>query len=122
MNDIYSEVILDHYQNPRNKGVINNPSYQVLVVNYLCGDKLNLFIKINSKGIIKDIKFLPSGCAISIATMSMLTEYLKGKHKDELKKINKDFIIKMLGIKLGVNRLKCALLSLEAIKKIIHEK
>lgn len=70
--------------------------------------------------ILKDIKFKGQGCAISIASASMLTEKAKGKKKEDLIKWDKDFIIKMLGIELNVNRIKCALLPLEALQKILN--
>jgi nitrogen fixation NifU-like protein len=76
-----------------------------------------MFIKINGSKI-SEITFKGKGCAISMASASMMTEYLKGKNKEELKKIDKKFIIKMLGIDLGVNRIKCALLPLEALNKL----
>lgn len=114
---IYSELILDHYQNPRNFGKVGRPTYVSKVSNPLCGDEIELTIKVEN-GRVSDIKFQGKGCAVSRASSSMLTQYLKGKQEVELKKIDKDFIIKMLGIELGVNRIKCALLPLEALKKI----
>jgi len=115
--NIYSELILDHYQNPRNYGKISKPTFSSKVSNPLCGDEIELTVKIKDKKV-AEIKFQGKGCAISKASASMLTEYLKEKPEVELKKIDKDFIIKMLGIELGVNRIKCALLPLEAIKKL----
>lgn len=114
---LYSELILDHYQNPRNFGKVMNPTAYSHVSNSLCGDKIDLTIKIIKNKII-EVKFIGKGCAVSIASSSMLTEYLKGKGKVELKKVDKKFIIEMLGIELGVNRIKCALLPLEAINKL----
>ena len=114
---IYSELILDHYQNPRNFGQVVKPTMHSHISNPLCGDEIELTLKtINNK--IKDVKFKGKGCAISLASASMLTEYLKGRSKEELQKVDKKFIIKMLGIELGVNRIKCALLPLEALKKL----
>ncbi|MBI5127664.1 SUF system NifU family Fe-S cluster assembly protein [Candidatus Roizmanbacteria bacterium] len=114
---IYSELILDHYQHPRNFGIIVNPTLKSFVSNPLCGDEIEVAIKIE-KGKVAEIKFQGRGCAISLAAASMLTEFLKGKPKEQLKKINKEHMIKMLGIELGVNRIKCALLPLEALKKL----
>jgi len=115
---IYSEIILDHYQNPRNFGTIKKPNKKVKVANFLCGDRIEMMVVFDGEKLSK-IKFKGIGCAISLASASMLTEFAKGKTKDELKKIDKQFIIKMLGFNLGVNRLKCALLPLEALKKIL---
>lgn len=114
---IYTEIILDHYQNPRNFGEMEDYTQVAESANMVCGDKLKVFIKINNN-IIEDIKFNGSGCAISIASASIITSFLKGKNVVELKKINKDFIINKLGVDLGVNRIKCALLIGEVISKL----
>lgn len=114
---IYSELILDHYQNPRNFGKINKHTCYIKVTNPLCGDEIDLSIKISNHKV-SEVKFHGKGCAVSLASASMLTEKIKGMSEVELKKINKETIIKMLGIKLGVNRIKCALLPLEALTKV----
>lgn len=114
---IYQDLILDHYRNPRNTGTLQNPSKHIKVSNPLCGDVIE--IDMNEKdGKIEDVKFSGQGCAISQATASMITEYAKGKTKEEIQKLDKDFIVEMLGISLSPNRLKCALLSLEALQKL----
>jgi len=118
MSNIYTEIILDHYQHPRNFGEIKNPTDQIEVANPLCGDKIKMMIVFDKEKVI-DVKFTGVGCAISIASTSMLTEFMKNKTKNQLKKIDKNFIIKMLGVNLGINRIKCALLSLEALKKLL---
>ena len=121
MSSIYQDIILDHYRYPRNFGKLEQPSCSVDVNNPLCGDKLRMEIT-EQKGKIKEITFSGEGCAISMASASMLTEYAKGKSKDELKKMNKDFILKeLLKIELTPNRIKCALLSWEALVKVINE-
>lgn len=116
---LYTEIILDHYQNPRNFGQLKKFTHQGQGSNPLCGDRISIQALVKDKKII-DIKFLGSGCAISLASASMLTEYVRGKTKKELKKIDKNFIIKMLSINLGVNRIKCALLPLEVFQKTIY--
>ena len=115
---IYSELILDHYQTPHNYGSVSGANAKVAVANPLCGDKIEMSAKLKD-GRVVEIKFEGVGCAISKAATSMLTDYVKGKSKDQLQKLDKDFIIKMLGIELGVNRIKCALLPLEALKKLL---
>ena len=115
---IYTEIILDHYQNPRNHGKMKNPTAKVKVSNPLCGDKIEMMIKTKGEKII-DMKFQGIGCAISKASSSMLTKYARGKSKEQLKKLDKDFIIRLLGIDLSVNRIKCALLPLEAMNKLL---
>lgn len=116
---VYTEIILDHYQNPRNFGRLKKFTHQGQGANPLCGDKISIQAFIKDEKII-DIKFYASGCAISLASASMLSTYVKGKTKKELKKIDKKFIINMLRVNLGVNRIKCALLPLEVLQKTIY--
>ena len=115
---IYQEIILDHSSKPRNTGSISNPSQTVQVHNPLCGDKIKMDIQI-TKGVVADIRYMPKGCAISKASASLLSEYVKGKTAIDLKKLTKKDIMKMLGIELGPNRIKCALLPLEALHKLL---
>ncbi len=118
--DIYRQNIIDHYKNPRNFGVIENADFTVFEVNTLCGDGLKFFIKLDAdKSKIIDVKFEGEGCAISQASASMLSEELIGMDiKDIPNVITKDFILEMLGIEINPARLKCALLPMEALKKI----
>jgi nitrogen fixation protein NifU and related proteins len=115
---IYQDIILDHYHNPRNKGNLSEPTNSISLSNPLCGDKIHIEIKEDGR-IINDIAFSGEGCAISMASASMLTEFVKGKTKEELQKLDKDFVLELLGIELTPNRLKCALLSWEAIMKLV---
>ncbi len=116
--NIYQDLILDHYHHPHNQGKINKPDQSVTVNNPLCGDKIEMMVNFE-KNKIKEIKFQGEGCVISNASVSMLTDYVKGKSKQELKKLDSKFIMKMLGIDLGINRIKCAVLPLEALHKLI---
>ncbi len=115
---IYQDIILDHYRNPRNFGHLKNPKSKVTVANPLCGDVISFEI-IAKDGAIADIAFSGNGCAISLASASMLTEYAKNKKEKELIKLDKAFMIKLLGIELSPNRLKCGLLPWEALIKIL---
>lgn len=115
---IYSEIILDHYENPRNRGTLSHTTGSCNVSNPLCGDKIEMAISVD-KGKVSKIKFEGVGCAISTAAASMLTEYAKGRKVADLKKLDQKFMIKLLGIELGVNRIKCVLLPLEALHKLI---
>lgn len=115
MDDLYRENILDHYRYPRNKGHLDNPDIQYHDVNPFCGDELTLELKVEDDRIV-DVAFEGKGCAISQASASMLTEELVGKSLDEVKALDKDFILEMLGIEIGPVRLKCALLSLKVLK------
>lgn len=118
MNSIYQEIILDHYRNPRNAKIIENPTSQISLNNPLCGDKITFSI-VEGDGVVKEVGYNATGCAISIASASLLSEQIIGKTKDELKKIDKDYIIDLIGIELSPNRIKCALLPLEALSKVI---
>lgn len=115
---LYQEIILEHYRHPKNYGQVKNPTDKVQLFNPLCGDKIEMTIKM-IKDKIEAIKFQGQGCAISQAASSMLTEYAKGKTKDQLKKLDRKFMIKLLGVELGPNRIKCALLPLEALHKLL---
>lgn len=115
MEDLYREVILDHYQNPRNYGVLENATISYEEDNPVCGDHLRLDLVIKD-GRVADVRFSGHGCAISQASASMLTEAILGKTLEEIKALDKQFILDMLGIPLGPVRLKCALLSLKVLK------
>ncbi len=116
MEDLYRENILDHYQNPRNYGTLENPDISYEDDNPLCGDVIRIDIKLDDQSRVKQVGFTGEGCAISQASASMLTEEILGKTLDEVKQISKDDILDMLGIQLGPVRLKCALLSLKVLK------
>jgi nitrogen fixation NifU-like protein len=115
-DDIYREIILDHYRNPRNKGKINNPDVVIHDSNPLCGDQIDIYLKV-VEGQIKDIKFDGKGCAISQASASMLTEMVMDKPLTTAKDISKDEVLENIGLtNLGPARIKCALLSLKVLK------
>jgi nitrogen fixation NifU-like protein len=119
MDDLYRELILDHYQHPHNHGDMPDADISAEDANALCGDKIRIGIKVKDN-IVVDVKFNGKGCAISQASASMLTDELIGKSLDEIKKIDKDFVTKMLGIPLGPARIKCALLPLKVIKTGVY--
>jgi nitrogen fixation NifU-like protein len=116
MDDLYREVILDHYKNPRNQGTLDPHDFSYEDENPVCGDKLRIDVRLDENKRVKEVGFTGRGCAISQASASMLTETIMGKTLDEVKQIGKDDILEMLGIELGPVRLKCALLSLKVLK------
>ncbi len=116
---MYTEVILDYYRHPRNKGKIENPDAKFKDWNPLCGDEVEVYLKFNSKKI-SEIKFEGAGCAISQATTSMLTEYIQNKQIGEINAMTNEEVLSLLGIKVTPVRTKCALLGFNAIKKAIH--
>ncbi len=121
MTSIYQEIILNHYRNPRNQGSLETPTHTASANNPACGDKLSMQLSIKN-GIIDDVKFQGSGCAISQASASILTDFLKGKSENEAKQLKQEDLLSLLGIELSMTRLKCALLSLETFKKSLTSK
>lgn len=118
--DIYQEIILDHYQHPRNFGVLADAEIFSLE-NPSCGDSITMQIKVENNHI-KDIAFQGKGCAISQASASLLTEFVKGKTLQEVDNFHKDDILTLLGVELSPARMKCALLPLETLKRVIINK
>jgi nitrogen fixation NifU-like protein len=116
MDDLYREVILDHYKNPRHHGTLDPHDFSYQDENPLCGDTIRIDVRLGEDQRVKEVAFSGKGCAISQASASMLTESIMGKTLDELKQIGKEDILEMLGIQLGPTRLKCALLSLKVLK------
>jgi len=114
-DDIYRQNILDHYQSPRNFGTLEHPDVSAEDSNPLCGDVIRIDLKIQD-GKVADVRFTGKGCSISRAAASMLTEEIRGKSLEEVKRIGKDEVLEMLGIELGPVRLKCALLALKTLK------
>ncbi len=114
-SDIYKDIILDYYRNPRNFGELQNPDVRAKDSNPLCGDIIEMQLKIND-GKVEDIRFQGKGCAISQASASMLTEVVKGKSLDEVKALGKPDVLELLGIDPGPTRIKCALLGLKVMK------
>ena len=115
-DDIYREIILDHYRNPRNKGKLPHADVSTHDSNPLCGDEIDMHLKVE-QGKIKDIKFEGRGCAISQASASMLTEMVLDKPLTTVKDLAKDDILENIGLmNLGPARIKCALLSLKVLK------
>lgn len=114
-DDIYQEHIMDHYQHPRNKTLQKNPTYQKTQLNPLCGDELTIQIT-NKNGKMEDISFQGHGCAISQASASILTEFLKKKPLGDLEKITEKDMLNLLHIPISHTRTKCALLALKTAK------
>jgi nitrogen fixation NifU-like protein len=115
MDELYMEQILDHYQDPRNFGTIEDADLSHEEGNPSCGDLVRVDIKLDGDKI-ADIKFSGKGCAISQASSSMLMERLEGGTLDDIKNLTKEDILDMLGIPIGPMRIKCALLSLKVVK------
>ncbi len=118
---LYQDLILDHYRNPRNQGKLAKATHHSEANNPTCGDKLQMDIIVKND-IIEDVRFSGSGCAISQASASLLTEYVKKKSVEETLTITPEDVIDLLGVALSPARLKCGLLSLETLKKTLQTK
>jgi len=116
----YTEKVMDHFLHPRNVGKIENPNAIGEVGNPACGDIIKLFLRINPEGIIEDISFETFGCGAAIATSSMTTEMVKGKHIDEALKVTRDIVAEELG-GLPASKMHCSNLASEALHKAIYE-
>mgnify|MGYP001495297104 CR=1 FL=1 len=92
LKELYQEIILDHAKNPRNKGKCNDYSHDAKAHNPLCGDKVHIYIKLDKDKNINTLSFEGDGCAISLASASILTETIKGKDLPLTKKITQDFL------------------------------
>ncbi|HUK50003.1 MAG TPA: SUF system NifU family Fe-S cluster assembly protein [Terriglobales bacterium] len=114
-SDIYKDIILDYYRNPRNFGDLEQPDVRAKDSNPLCGDIIEMQLKVDD-GKVGDIRFKGKGCAISQAAASMLTEVARGKTLDQVKAMDKSDVLQLLGIDPGPTRIKCALLGLKVLK------
>jgi nitrogen fixation protein NifU and related proteins len=120
-DQLYREVILDHYKNPRGHGVIDDADASADGQNPLCGDEVSIFVTFEDDGdTIEDVKFSGRGCAISQAATSMLVDMAKGRKATELAEMPKDELLEEIGIPLTPIRLKCALLGLGVLKIALH--
>ncbi|NTW30251.1 MAG: SUF system NifU family Fe-S cluster assembly protein [Candidatus Moranbacteria bacterium] len=118
MSSLYQAIILDHSKHPRNCGHLERADRHGDAKNPTCGDSLSMDI-LTENGLISDIRFTGQGCAISQASASLLTESVKGKPIKAALSLETDDILALLGVELSPNRLKCALLSLETLKKTL---
>jgi nitrogen fixation NifU-like protein len=118
---LYREVILDHYKNPRGHGVIEGADAEAEGLNPLCGDEVSIYVSLEDDGeTIDEVKFSGRGCAISQAATSMLTEMVQGRSATEVATLDKDELLEEIGIPLTPIRLKCALLGLGVLKVALH--
>jgi len=122
LKELYQEIILDHGKNPRNKGICNQFNHDAKGHNPLCGDKIHIYLKLNKERKVEDISFEGEGCAISLASASILTEIIKNKEINVTEKIIEDFLnmIKQ-ETRLSINSLsedqKTTIMSLSGVKQ-----
>ena len=120
MDDMYREVIIEHYKNPGYRGHLDPHDFSFADSNPLCGDHIQIDLRVDKDGNIAEARFDGHGCAISQASADLLLESVIGKSVDDVKKMGKQDILDMLGIDLGPVRLKCALLSLKVLKAGVY--
>jgi len=116
MDDLYREQILEHYKHPQNWGELDTADLEFEDTNPLCGDELKVQIAVDDDGRVADLRFSGHGCAISQASASMASEEVKGVPVEDLLRLDRSFILDLLGIDISATRMKCALLSLKVLK------
>lgn len=116
----YSDLIFDHYHNPQNVGAIIDATNKASLKNLSCGDQVDVFLKTENRKI-TEIKYQLNGCAISTASMSILSDEIIGKEIEVVQKMNLDDVKNLIEIEVSYARTKCATLGLEAIKKALQK-
>lgn len=120
MEDLYREIIIDRYKNPAYKGHLDPHDIAFEDDNPLCGDHIEVTLRVNGDSRVIEAAFDGKGCAISLASADLLMESIVGKTLDEVKALTKQDVLDLLGIELGPVRLKCALLSLKVLKAGVY--
>jgi len=119
-NDLYKYDLMDHAKTPRNYGLMSEVDFCVKQQNLSCGDSVTMCGQID-QGKVKKLSFEGSGCVLSMAMASKLTEHLVAKSLDEIMQLDDQVVELLLGMELGINRLQCGLLSVVAVKQGIRE-
>ncbi len=122
MDDLYRAEILEHYRHPHNFGTLEHPDVTQEGSNPLCGDRLTLMLDIDEQGNVAEVAFTGRGCAISQASASMLTDRIRGLSLAEVSKIGRQDVIDELGIEISPARLKCALLSVDTLRRALEDR
>jgi nitrogen fixation NifU-like protein len=118
--NMYQENILDHYEHPYHRGTLVQPALAYRDLNPLCGDEVHVQARVDDQNHIVEAYFDGQGCVISLAAASMLMEAVEGKTLDEVKAMNRQDMLDLLGIPLTAMRVKCAMLPLRTLGKAIH--
>ena len=118
---LYSDQIIQLYRSPINYGELEGANAKLKESNPLCGDYIEVQLKVSADGKIEDAKFTGKGCAISQASACLLTESSKGKTLQEIDALGKEEVLKLLGIDIGPARIKCALLPLKAMQMVSYK-
>jgi nitrogen fixation NifU-like protein len=116
MDDLYREYILEHYKRPHHFGELAEPDLEFYDTNPLCGDELRVQLKLDADSRVAEVAFSGQGCAISQASASMVSDEIIGMPIGDLVRLDKQFVLDLLGIDISATRIKCALLSLKVLK------
>jgi nitrogen fixation NifU-like protein len=116
MDDLYREQILEHYKQPHHWGILDDADLEFEDNNPLCGDELKVQLKVDGDSRVEDVRFSGHGCAISQAAASMASDEIVGMKIDDLLRLDRTFVLDLLGIDISATRIKCALLSLKVLK------
>ena len=116
MDELYRDQILEHYKRPHNFGPLEDFDLEFEDSNPFCGDEQHVRIKLDGDGKVTEVRFEGSGCAISTAASSLLSDELAGRSREELLRLDKDFVLALLGIDISATRMKCAMLGLKVVK------
>jgi nitrogen fixation NifU-like protein len=122
MDDLYRAEILEHYRHPHNFGTLDAPDVVQEGSNPLCGDRLTLMLGIDEEGRVDEVAFTGRGCAISQASASMLTDRVRGLPLAEVAKLGRQDVLDELGIEISPARLKCALLSVDTLRRALEDR
>lgn len=120
MDDLYQQNILEHFKHPHHRGALSAYDMKEEGSNPSCGDELTLYIALEND-VVRDVGFEGEGCAISTASMSLLSDHMIGKRKGDLLRMTDLDIYQLLGIPIGPQREKCALLSLWTLQKALQK-
>jgi nitrogen fixation protein NifU and related proteins len=122
MDDLYRDEILEHYRHPHNFGTLEHPDVAREGSNPLCGDRITLQLGLDEHGVVREVAFSGRGCAISQASASMLTDRIRGLPLEEVAKIGREDVLEDLGIEISPARLKCALLSVDTLRRALEDR
>jgi nitrogen fixation protein NifU and related proteins len=116
VDDLYRQEILEHYKRPHHWGEMERPDLEFEDSNPLCGDELRVMLRVADDGTVEDVRFSGHGCAISQAAASMASDEVVGMKVEDLLRLDRSFVLDLLGIDISATRMKCALLSLKVLK------
>jgi nitrogen fixation NifU-like protein len=116
MDQLYREQILEHYKKPHNWGELEHADFEFEDNNPLCGDVLKVQLKVDDDGRVEDLRFSGSGCAISQAAASLVSDEIKGMQVEDVVRLDRGTVLELLGIDISATRMKCAMLSLKVLK------